>query len=179
MMTAIADAPRIEEHFFADDGLVPNNAALPVLVYRGALATGAGAASACEALFAGNGWPNAWRDGVYAHHHYHSTAHEALGVVAGSARVRLGGANGELVDIHAGDVVVIPAGVAHKNEGASPDLLIVGAYPRGQHPDMCAPGERERQRAAGNIAAVPLPKRDPVGGDRGPLPGRWIRPRQG
>ncbi len=65
--------------------------------------------------------------------------------------------------------------MAHKSEGASPDLLVVGAYPRGQHPDMCSPGERERKRAADNVAAVPLPARDPVGGDKGPLPGRWAR----
>ncbi len=51
-----ADAPIIEEHLFADDGRVPNNPRLPLIVYRGALATGPGAAAACEARFAGNGW---------------------------------------------------------------------------------------------------------------------------
>ena len=82
----------------------------------------------------------AWRNGIYAHHHYHSTAHEVLGIVAGSVRVRLGGESGKTVELRAGDVVVIPAGVAHKSEGASPDLLVVGAYPGGKSPDMCRPG---------------------------------------
>ena len=48
--------PEIEEHWFADDGVVPNNSRLPLIVYRGALDTGPGAAAACEQLFAGNGW---------------------------------------------------------------------------------------------------------------------------
>ena len=34
-----ADAPVIEEHLFADDGRVPNNPRLPLIVYRGALDT--------------------------------------------------------------------------------------------------------------------------------------------
>ena len=60
-----------------------------------------------------------------------------LGIAAGWVRVRLGGEGAQTVELRAGDVVVIPAGVAHKNEGASPDLLVVGAYPRGQSP-ICA-----------------------------------------
>ncbi len=72
-----------------------------------------------------------------------------LGIVAGSARVRLGGEDGAIVEVRAGDVVVIPAGVAHKSEGASPDLLVVGAYPGGHGPDMCVPGAGERERALG------------------------------
>ncbi len=163
----------VEEHLFEDDGLAPNNPVLPLVLYRGALETGAGAAAACEALFAANGWVGAWRNGIYAHHHYHSTAHEVLGVVSGVARVRLGGEGGKTLELRAGDVVVIPAGVAHKSEGASPDLLVVGAYPRGQSPDMRTPAARRRERALADIAAVPLPALDPVGGEAGPIRERW------
>jgi len=108
--------PLIEEHWFDDDGVVPNNPRLPLVVYRGVLESGPGAAGSCETLFAGNGWSGGWRGGVYPYHHYHSTAHEALGIVAGSAKVRLGANSGTVVDLHAADVVVIPAGVAHKGE---------------------------------------------------------------
>ena len=86
------------------------------------------------ALFERNGWGGAWRNGIYAHHHYHSTAHEVLGVASGSVRVRLGGDGGKTVVLRAGDVVVVPAGVAHKSEGTSPDLVVVGAYPQGRGP---------------------------------------------
>ena len=172
-MVTPAHAPTLEERLFADDGRVPNNPRLPLIVYRGALTTGPGAAAACEARFAGNGWSGGWRAGIYAHHHYHSTAHEVLGIVAGSARVRLGGEAGDTVEVRAGDVVVIPAGVAHKSEGASPDLLVVGAYPGGHGPDMCVPGAGERERALANVAAVPLPASDPVFGGSGPLLERW------
>lgn len=161
----------IEEYGFADDGQIPNNPHLPLFVYRGALGTGGDAAQACEALFTRHGWPAAWRNGIYPHHHYHSTAHEALGIVAGSAEVRFGGESGRTVAVGVGDVVVIPAGVAHKCEAASPDLLVVGAYPRGQTPDLQRAGAEERVRE--RIAQAPLPEADPVRGGAGPLIKRW------
>ena len=172
-MIKALDAATIEEHLFTDDGHVPNNTLLPLIGYRGVLDTGPHAAADCEALFAGNDWSASWRDGIYAHHHYHSTAHEVLGIAAGWVRVRLGGEGGKTVELRAGDVVVIPAGVAHKNEGASPDLLVVGAYPRGQSPDMRSPGVTDHARALPQIAAVPLPAGDPVHGRSGPLVERW------
>ncbi len=171
--TGPAIDPAIEEHLFSDDGLVPNNPVLPLVVYRGVLETGPAAAERCTERFAANGWGAAWRNGIYPHHHYHATAHEVLGIAAGSARIRLGGERGELVRLRQGDVVVIPAGVAHKCEGASPDLVVVGAYPRGQSPDMRTPGRRERGQALGDIARVPTPLRDPVYGEAGPLVTRW------
>jgi uncharacterized protein YjlB len=167
------DAVTIEEHLFADDGHVPNNPSLPLIVYRAALQTGPRCAAECERLFAENGWGAAWRNGIYVHHHYHSTAHEVLGIAAGSVRVLLGGESGKTVELRAGDVVVIPAGVAHKNEGASPDLVVVGAYPDGKSPDMCGPAAQHRERALRNIPEVPLPSLDPVFGKPGPLAKRW------
>jgi uncharacterized protein YjlB len=163
----------IETYRFADDGTVPNNPALPLVVYRGALAESSDRAADCERLFARNGWPDAWRNGIYAHHHYHSTAHEVLGIAAGTARVRLGGEAGQSVELRAGDVVVIPAGVAHKRESASPDLLVIGAYPRGQNPDLCRAEAAAHDRALGHIAAVPLPGADPVTGRPDPLLECW------
>jgi uncharacterized protein YjlB len=135
-------------------------------------------AAAFAAMFARNGWPGAWRNGIYEHHHYHSTAHEVLGIAVGSARVQFGGESGETMEVRAGDVVVIPAGVAHKREVASGDLLVVGAYPRGQSPDMCAAGTAERERALRNIRAVPLPAADPVAGEGGPLITFWRNAQQ-
>ena len=87
-MPNISNAPSVEAYFFTDDGRVPNNPALPLLVYRDALETGPGCAEACEALFAANDWSGTWRNGIFARHHYHSTAHEVLGIAAGSVRVR-------------------------------------------------------------------------------------------
>src|SRR5215472_11670660 len=167
------EAVAIEEHLFVDDGRVPNNPSLPLIVYRRALQTGPRCIAECETMFASNGWSGAWRNGIYVHHHYHSTAHEVLGIAVGSVRVRLGGEAGKTVELHAGDVVVIPAGVSHKNEGASPDLVVVGAYPGGKSPDMCGPAAQHRERALRNIAEVPLPSRDPVYGRPGPLLKRW------
>ena len=173
-MSGSETALKVETYSFHDDGTVPNNP-LPLVLYRGALSENGDRASACERLFHRNGWPDAWRNGIYAHHHYHSTAHEVLGIAAGSARVRLGGENGQTVELRAGDVVVIPAGVVHKRESASSDLLVIGAYPRGQHPDICRAEPTAHDEAVTNIAAVPPPAADPVTGGDGPLLQCWGR----
>ena len=79
-------------HRFADDGAIPNNPALPLLVYPGALnLLGGDPAAKCEAVFAANDWGGCWRNGIYPFPHYHSTAHEVLGICRGEVRVRLGG----------------------------------------------------------------------------------------
>ena len=168
------DALTIEEHFFADDGRVPNNPSLPLIVYRSALESGPRCAADCEALFADNGWSGAWRNGIYrapplSQHRARGARHRGrVGSGCGSAAK-----TATTVELHAGDVVVIPAGVAHKNEGASPDLLVVGAYPGGKSPDMCTPAAQQCERALRNVREVPLPASDPVYGGPGPLIERW------
>jgi uncharacterized protein YjlB len=159
-----------ETHLFADDGAFPNSR-LPVLIYRGALATPE--AAAFERMFETNGWSSAWRNGLFSVHHYHSTAHEVLGVYQGRVTARLGGERGTPVTLVAGDVAVIPAGVAHKNDGASPDFRVVGAYPVGTSPDMQygKPGERPGTDRA--IVRVGLPTADPVRGAGGPIALLW------
>jgi uncharacterized protein YjlB len=131
--------------------------------------------SAVEETFRRNGWGGSWRNGIFGVHHYHSTAHEALGVYAGSARVQLGGESGPVFDIRAGDVVVIPAGVAHKRVASTADFMVVGAYPDGQRPDMCYGSDGERPKADANIRRVPAPRMDPVYGYGGPLLDVWKR----
>ncbi len=160
-----------ETHQFDDDGAIPNST-LPVLVYHGVAEASDGAA-ACEELFARNGWRGAWRDGIFSFHHFHSTAHEVLGVVSGSARVMLGGPGGQPFEVAVGDVVVLPAGTGHCNRGDSGDLLVVGAYPDAMSWDIRRGDPAEHDEVVQNIRAVPLPGSDPVGGPKGQLVELW------
>jgi uncharacterized protein YjlB len=170
------DQAPVEAIRLEDDGVIPNNPRLPLLVYAGAVdAAGADPAGRFEEIFGANGWSGAWRDGIYPFAHYHSTAHEVLGIARGAAKVRFGGAKGVELTVRAGDVVVIPAGVGHQNLGASEDLLVVGAYPGGADFDLCRGQADERPRALDNIARVGLPASDPVHGARGPLLAHWTR----
>ena len=170
----VLQAPQVAAHSLKDDGVHPNNDKLPLLAFQGALALPEGdPAAVFEALFGANQWGGSWRNGVYGYHHYHSTAHEVLGVYGGTAQIQFGGERGVVLKVSLGDVVVIPAGVAHKNLGASRDFRVVGAYPRGQRWDMCYGESGERPRADQNIARVPVPEADPVYGTDGPLIEYW------
>lgn len=155
---------------FADDGAIPNST-LPLLVYRNAVSPHP---AAIERLFAANQWPPAWRDGVHPFHHFHSTAHEVLGIARGEVSVLFGGPSGEVLKVKAGDVVVVPAGVAHCNQGQSPDLLVIGAYPgNGPGPDLCRGQPEDHDSAKAAVAMVPLPAADPVEGKDGALSRLW------
>jgi uncharacterized protein YjlB len=158
---------------FEDDGRIPNSR-LPVLVYARVVDSEAGA-GAYEKLFAAHGWSGAWRDGIYPFHHFHSTAHEVLGIARGSVEVMLGGPEGERFELRAGDVVVLPAGTGHCNLGSSPDLLVVGAYPNGMDWDLRRGDPAEHDEVLANIARVPPPDQDPVQGERGSLVELWKR----
>ncbi|WP_447763917.1 cupin [Sphingopyxis panaciterrae] len=152
-----------ETFILRQQGWVPNNERLPALLYRGAVkAEGRIAAEAFEQLFAVHGWPPQWRGSVFDYHHYHSTAHEALGVFAGFATLQLGGPGGKSVDVQAGDALLLPVGTGHCRVAGSDDFQVVGAYPEGMNWDVCtgAPSADTRARTK----ALPLPHRDPVTG---------------
>ena len=105
-------SPQPLAFMFKDDGKVPNNPALPALIYKAAVDFGGNdPARAIESLFAQNGWGHGqWRNGIYPFVHYHAMIHEVLGIARGTARVQLGGPSGETFDFAAGDVAVLPAG---------------------------------------------------------------------
>jgi len=164
---------------------------LPVLLYRGAFGSARNvlqgvqttsvapstpserAARAIEKTFALHRWSGGWRDGIYDYHHYHSTAHEVLGCFSGRATVQLGGPNGPQLAIAAGDVLVLPAGAAHRRLTASADFGVVGEYERGRSYDMQLGDASSRRACEQRIRDVPPPEFDPVYGDGGPLLLAW------
>jgi uncharacterized protein YjlB len=162
-----------EQFRFKDDGTFPNSV-LPLLVYRRALTVdGQDPASVFEECFAENNWCNSWRNGVYSFAHYHTTTHEILGVYRGAATLRLGGEDGRTLEVRSGDVIVIPAGVAHQKVQASADFSVVGAYPDGREWDLLRGQPGERPEADQKIAALPIPDNDPIYGAEGPLLQIW------
>ena len=165
----------VQAFHFTDDGETPNNPRLPLLVYRRALSLDGECDPAVpfERVFAAHGWADGWRNGIYPFLHFHTAAHEVLGIARGRATVEFGGVKGRTLDVEAGDVVVLPAGTGHRRVAASGDLLVVGAYPRNGSFDQKRPGQVSHEKAVAAIAEVPLPEMDPVQGRTGPLLTLW------
>ncbi len=160
------------KYMFKDDGRIPNSK-YPLLIYKNAFnERGDEGAKWLENNFAENNWTNSWRNGVYDYHHYHSITHEVLGVFQGKALLHLGGQGGEKIEVTAGDIIVIPAGVGHKNLG-SENFQIVGTYPNGSEYDIKKGIEGERPEADQNISKVPIPENDPIVGKNGGVPKVW------
>jgi uncharacterized protein YjlB len=160
---------------FTDDGSVPNNARLPFVLYRGVidLSGTPDPEEVVEQVFKDNRWGDMWRNGIFPYVHYHSMIHEGLGVARGRAKVRFGGSKGQEIDLSQGDVVILPAGTGHQGLWASPDLMVIGAYPKSGKYDLCRGSKAERDKALETIPLVPLPDTDPVYGQKGPLLRLW------
>ena len=136
---------------------IPNHPSFPVLLYRAVNADDA------RALFAEHGWGGSWVDGVFDFHHFHSTSHEVLGVLAGEATLELGGPQGRSFDVQAGDVVVLPAGTGHRRATARDGFTVCGAYPAGQEDyDLLRSADDAARERIRTLAA---PAHDPVGGE--------------
>jgi uncharacterized protein YjlB len=165
---------KVVPHLLAADGAIPNHPRWPLLVYPAALTlSGPDPAALFEEIFTRNGWPAAWRNGVFPFHHYHSNAHEVLGVYSGEVTVQFGGDAGVKIVARPGDVIVLPAGTGHKKLSSSGLLGVVGAYPDGAHPDTCMPPFARSKKSVVAVAQVRLPAGDPVFGKGGPLFEHW------
>jgi len=157
-----------DAYLLKEDGDFPNNNELQVIVYQQVfVAEPTVDPAAIEDLFTENDWVNSWRNGLFAEHHYHSCAHEVLGIYSGWVKAQLGGPQGKMIVAGAGDVIVLPAGVSHKNIEQSPDFRVVGAYPLGQQCDMKYGRAGERPGVDDTIQNTPIPPKDPVFGNTG------------
>lgn len=148
---------RLETWSAPPGDVIPNHPRFEVLLYHEV------DVSDVRALFAAHGWGGAWVDGVFDFHHFHSTSHEVLGVIGGSATLELGGPQGRAFEVSVGDVIVLPAGTGHRRARADGAFRVVGAYPRGQEDYDLLRAADEAARA--RIATLPAPPEDPVGGE--------------
>jgi uncharacterized protein YjlB len=172
MSVVSADIEPLTFHF-KDDGLVPNNP-MPFLVYKGAIdVDNDHPEKTIEGLFGAHGWGDMWRNGIFDYLHYHATVHEALGIARGHARVRFGGDHGEVLEIKAGDVAILPAGTGHQCIEASDDFCVIGAYPPGSKMEITRPTPENHAKALRTIPKVAVPPTDPVAGKDGALMRLW------
>lgn len=161
------------QYFLKDDGSFPNSH-LPVLLYKNAISLSfIFKGLMVRKLFRRHHWTNNWRSGVYTYHHYHSNTHEVMAVISGSTTLQLGGDEGMKITFEKGDVLVIPAGVAHKNLGKEKDVICIGGYPGGTDYDMNYGRKDERPAADRRISKIKIPAYDPVTGKKDPLNAIW------
>lgn len=154
---------------FSAGGGVPNNPDFPAVVARDALG-GAHDDRTVRDLMERNGWGGTWTSVVFDYHHFHPDAFEALAVASGSANLMLGGAQGQTVDINAGDVIILPPGFGHRRLAMRDGFAICGAYPPGQERyTILSDSDGYDEAMLRQIASVPKPATDPAWGGGGPL----------
>lgn len=210
----------VNEYHLFPTNLIPNSPR-PLLHYRNVLAKRENT-SQCDPgevwdMFTGNEWNVHWifRYSDTQLSHYHSKAHECMAVLSGTANIRFGVADtsadmddntygsawergGVILEARAGDVFIIPAGVAHKTFNTKPEadfallspgkghgieasdpkealwevkldgFTMMGAYNGGDWDFIARGGNYEK------VWAVPKPRYDPVfgSGEQG-LRRRW------
>jgi uncharacterized protein YjlB len=201
------------------------NSPFPLLHYSGLFCAGDGPIGGkFYDLLSSNGWAAQWiyRYGQTQPSHYHTSIHECMVVLTGSAMIRFGVADtvddlqentygdgkedgGLELHAQAGDVFVIPAGVAHKTFATKPEaefklltpgdghslpsdiraqldeielsgFTMMGCYPRGCGSwDFAVGGEGAATYS--RAWAVPPPERDPiVGNSEDGLCKLWVKP---
>ncbi|PKG21984.1 hypothetical protein CWS01_19625 [Niallia nealsonii] len=158
--------------YFEKNGYIPNNPTLPVLHYKKVFQNNE---DKIETLITSNNWKNTWINGIYYFHHYHSNAHEVLGILKGSGLLLIGGESGTKVIVNSGDILVLPAGTGHKKLSASIDFQVIGAYPDGQEFNLKQNTKEDLEGAEEEIEKVAFPSKDPVYGEDGPLMKFWSK----
>ncbi|OCT49062.1 cupin domain protein [Cladophialophora carrionii] len=173
-----------EIHHLQPNAYAPNSD-LPVLIYRDVLPLPVNESTATTFL-EGHGWE---RRGVWGHiavRHFHPNSHECYGIFQGQSTLLLGcgssdpsTASGLHVDVHVGDVVILPAGTAHCSVESTPDYRYVGVYPKGCPRWRNELGKEpiDEKALRKEILAVALPTQDPVTGPDGALMRLWGRER--
>jgi uncharacterized protein YjlB len=158
-------------YYFENDGDIPNNI-LPVVIYKNVLQRVVN--KDFEFIFCQNGWGNNWHDIILTEDHFHSNTHEVLGLKSGQARLMLGGVNGKIVNVEKGDVIILPAGVGHFSVDNSLEYQFVGGYPNGAEWNLKFSLKKEDSHSIlKEIAAIPIPQKDPLLGIDGPLLKLW------
>ncbi|WP_274424435.1 cupin domain-containing protein [Chelativorans sp. YIM 93263] len=148
---------------------IPNNDRYPAVLAKKALGDSHDD-MAVRALLESNGWGGTWTWRVFDYHHFHPDAFEALAVASGTARLILGGPQGDELEVEPGDVAILPPGFGHKQISGSSDFRICGAYPPGQEDYAVIRAEQGfGDEMLRQIEAVPFPQTDPVWGGEGPL----------
>lgn len=154
-------------------GNFPNNSIYPLLIYKRVLDLSDVNGNDIQEFLDKNGWSKSWTDGIYDYRHYHSNTHEVLVIIAGACTVEFGGNTNNHFDVQKGDVIIIPAGVSHRNLASSADFKCVGAYPFDIEYDMNYGTAEEYTAAVTRIKQVGIPCSDPIFGKNGPLFDYW------
>lgn len=149
-------------YYFDDDGITPNSP-FPVVLFTEVF-EGEDLEKRFLATFRENNWTNNWLDSVQTKDHYHTTTHEVLAICKGEVRLRIGGNQGKLFHLKAGDALIIPAGVGHFSVDNSFEYVVAGGYPDGREWDMIYNDADQYEAAKRNIALVPLPTLHPITG---------------
>jgi len=156
------------------DCYFPGNSRFPLLIYKNVSFLSGQCPQVTQAWLKQNSWGYSWFDGVYDYHHYHSNTHETLVIVSGECHIQIGGDNGKSYTVHEGDVVIVPAGVAHKSVSASSNFRCIGAYPFEVGCDMNYGRREEYPVAVEQIKKVGLPEKDPIFGKNGLIFDYWV-----
>jgi len=174
-----ASAIKVSQHHIPAWHSIPNTSIQnkPLLIYHSAFKKGISASQISSHLKSTGVVVPQWQYTVYKQSHFHSTAHEILSVVSGRARLCFGGEeNPGRVEpvVEAGDLVIVPAGVAHclledQSNSHGAGFTVIGSYPKGKNWDMChGTGDESEDEIRKSISRLSWFDQDPVYGRDGP-----------